>query len=337
VRVFLPQSLTSAYYRPDEKYMSTPTYKKNVDVNFQMPHGDLVAMNPFTTAKLREPRVVRFKTDFYGLRNDNDYGGQKVILSGDSFVAGTGNDQKSILVNSLKQFGVNAYSIAMPDNPQAYLLMIRAFLKNLEKDVSVLIFIFEGNDFIGIEERDDLPNFYDKLKLQYLKKIQPLLKAPNYIFSMSRQVTNRLLKAENKIVRIYKIGNQEVGFYDHYIEYAGSDSIKFVIGNASAEIMKRIKGVFFVPTKYRVYHEMIQDIKRPKVTNPAKGYLELVKFFSNFNIPVIDLSIPLKQEAHALIKEDKYVYWRDDTHWNEYGIRVAALEVSKFIKKYKLN
>ena len=41
----------------------------------------------------------------------------------------------------------------------------------------------------------------------------------------------------------------------------------------------------------------------------------------------------MKLEAKKYLKKDKYLYWRDDTHWNQHGIFVAMSYINKIIKK----
>ena len=39
--------------------------------------------------------------------------------------------------------------------------------------------------------------------------------------------------------------------------------------------------------------------------------------------------------SKTLLKEDKYTFWKDDSHWNKYGIGVAAKVVSDYIDSKK--
>ena len=41
----------------------------------------------------------------------------------------------------------------------------------------------------------------------------------------------------------------------------------------------------------------------------------------------------MKLKAKKYLMEDKYLYWRDDTHWNHNGIFVAMSYINKIIKK----
>ena len=62
--------------------------------------------------------------------------------------------------------------------------------------------------------------------------------------------------------------------------------------------------------------------------------------YRKFKIQVINLSEIFIQSASKYLAQDKYLYWRDDTHWNSIGINIAMKYVNDYIntnenKKYK--
>ena len=64
-----------------------------------------------------------------------------------------------------------------------------------------------------------------------------------------------------------------------------------------------------------------------KLAVDNKKFKFLNSSYLKINIPVYDLSVKLKESATKYLIDEKYVYWRDDTHWNQYGI----LEAAKFV------
>jgi hypothetical protein len=46
----------------------------------------------------------------------------------------------------------------------------------------------------------------------------------------------------------------------------------------------------------------------------------------------VDLTRPLQEESQRLLPEGKLTFWSDDTHWNRYGVAVAAREVQAFLQ-----
>ena len=46
-----------------------------------------------------------------------------------------------------------------------------------------------------------------------------------------------------------------------------------------------------------------------------------------------NLTGPLQEESRRLLPSGKLTFWKDDSHWNRYGIAVAAREVQAFLQK----
>ena len=72
--------------------------------------------------------------------------------------------------------------------------------------------------------------------------------------------------------------------------------------------------MFFIPTKYRAYHNLDANLPLQILTER----------YNQLNIPVFDLTSILKNEAKRKLEANKFVYWRDDTHWNGAGISTAG-------------
>ena len=88
------------FYRPHEKWLGKDFYKENVNDLMLMPYGDIYSMIENSKRKelsdTKEPRVVKFKTDKYGLRNNLDIMSSDILLVGDSFIVGNGITQEKI-------------------------------------------------------------------------------------------------------------------------------------------------------------------------------------------------------------------------------------------------
>ena len=90
-----------------------------------------------------------------------------------------------------------------------------------------------------------------------------------------------------------------------------------------------VNGFFFIPIKLRIYSDHINSVNIDK-NNPFK-YLK--DSYSKINKPVYDLTEIMKLAASKYLSEEKYLYWRDDTHWNYYGIFESMKYVNSIIKK----
>ena len=87
-------------------------------------------------------------------------------------------------------------------------------------------------------------------------------------------------------------------------------------------LLDKVKAIVFIPTKYRVYHNLV-------VNNPLKI---LIQNYRNYSIPVIDLTKVLTESAKKELSNDKYLFWRDDTHWNGDGIKIVTEYLSQELK-----
>jgi len=324
------------FYRPHEKFQGSPNYRPKVDEWFNMPHGDLPALDFLAPAGIKEPRRVRFKTDRLGYRNDLDYHGQKIILAGDSFLVGNGSDQAEILPNVLKrEHGLDVYTAAFAGHPIDYCRRVKDLLNTVGDQAVVLDFIFEGNDFITPQRHPDAPGSYDRYKIRIIKFLG--LEYPRFLFNLARQIGWVLHRPGLQPVEVYRVGKKDVGFYGNYIEAALAvrPRLRLEPGDCPAEVMARLKAVFFIPTKYRVYFDLLSDHPGRRLPEPAPAYLETKKFFAAYGVPVIDLTPALRQKARELIHLDRYVFWRDDTHWNGEGMKAAAAQVAFFWNRHQ--
>mgnify|MGYP003706303677 FL=1 len=114
-------------------------------------------------------------------------------------------------------------------------------------------------------------------------------------------------------VIVEEIEGQKVGFLKNYNDVSYAADVSTYIWSRNS-ILNRVKYVFFIPTKHRVYYELDSNIPLQILT---EGYRKL-------GVPVIDLTPTLKFEAKLKLESGEFIYWRDDTHWNGMGISAAA-------------
>jgi hypothetical protein len=123
-------------------------YQPDRQVDMVMPFGDMVGLDRTTKDAIAQPRRVRFRTDSLGFRNDRDYAGEKIVLVGDSFIAGSGGDQEDLLSVQLRRdYGIPAYNLAFPGELHSYVRYVQSFFQTHPGEARVLLFLFEGNDF----------------------------------------------------------------------------------------------------------------------------------------------------------------------------------------------
>lgn len=317
----------SIYYRPDEKYVrfdhtnNHRIYQSNVRIDMPMPHGDLRAM---TTEDIAEPRRIRFHTDADGFRNEHDYHGQRYLLVGDSFVAGSSNSQEHMLASQLlHDYKLDTYSLAYPGGPADYAAYVRGFAKRHGENFRVLVFLFEGNDFEESRGRkEDALARYGRRYYQMFSEFST--------YRVTKSLIKRLTRARSihagSDLELAELGGKKMAFYRRYMDVTRRASPPNPEGfeRVVESLRPHIERVYFIPTKYRVYARHLQ----PGETLPNAQWQYLDGICRKFQMRCTDLTGPLRRESDALLKQGEFTWWRDDTHWNRHGIAVAARVVA---------
>jgi len=323
------------YYRPHEMFsQSDGRYKKNVRFEMVMPHGDLKAMALYTEV-VPEPRKIVFQTDSLGFRNSADYMEQKYLLVGDSFIVGNGTTQSDIITTQLlERHKIGTYNLAFPGNMEVYYNNVQSFRESAAQGAKVILFLFEGNDFpLNTTENPVLAPRNAAKSNPVIKALKNYHKVFNstdmyrYLYSTTRRIIAANIQKEKERVVVYNIGELPVAFYKEYITVTERD---IVLENSETELylseMKDdIEHIFFIPTKYRVYYDYINDHEQKSGQDlPDRQWQFVQSIGQKFDIPTTNLTPALIEESDRLLEQGILTFWRDDTHWNKYGIAKAA-------------
>jgi hypothetical protein len=347
------------FFRGHEKYTTkNKIYQKNVNDIIFMPHGDIYYKDGGLNKKrelIKEPRKQIFITDSHGYRNDIKIEDAKIILVGDSFISGTGTSHPHIPSSTLnKILNIEVASLSFSGlDPIDYEKIIKKYLPIIKKDAKIYVFYFEGNDFrvknnkINDNNQNQIKNQefqylslvkykirsgYERLERNKDKFLLKILPDKNYFLRNIRQKSHSLIRkffsnmddAESPII-YNKIKNKFVGFFyndnfnsnENYISYIFKDK----------EVLKRVNGIFFIPIKLRIYSDyfgLTED------DNPKFQYL--IDEYAKLKIPTYNLSKKMKPIVSKYLHNNEYLYWRDDTHWNRYGIYESMNFVSSIFK-----
>jgi len=352
------------FYRAHEKYTTKKkNYQKNISDIIFMSHGDIYVLDSGLNEKrdlIKEPRVQQFTTDSYGIRNDKTkIEDAEIILVGDSFITGNGITQKYIPSNVLSEIsGKKVASLTYGGlDPKEYEMIIDKYLNIIKQDAKIYVFYFEGNDFIKknkqINKKEintskyihwkgyEIPWLsykirfaYERLERNKDKFLLRILSEKNYFLRNIRAKSHLIyrkffsrLHNTGSPVKYFEIGNKMVGFYHVDNFEINNDYTTYLFKNN--KILERVSGIFFIPAKLRIYSHYIDSITHN--TNSKLKYLK--DSYSKLNKPVYDLSENMKLSVPKYLSEGKYLYWRDDTHWNQYGIFEAMNYVNDIIKK----
>lgn len=328
------------YYRLHEMQARTDwdgfqIYEPNADITFEQRHGDLRNLAPPEMEFETQSRPIVFKVDSFGFRNATDYHGQRYVLVGDSFIAGSGNSQEHTLGVQLKQrYGIEAYNLGHPAGAIDYGHNIRKFENEYGGGFRALVFLFEGNDF-GEESEFDAMDWVRDVKAFY-KTIFRVYKSffrdthlYRYTFMAYKSLTS---KAKEVPVTVMQLGGRKVGVYRPYIEESHKTDYRLTreMEMAFRPVKDKIHTFFFIPTKYRVYADLWRD---PVEDLPDANLEAAQELGKRLGIPVVDLTPALREAARRQLEENgTLVFWPDDTHWNEHGIATAARAVCETLQ-----
>jgi len=307
-----------------------------------IPFGDMVSLDPQTKPIIAEPRRVRYKTDSMGFRNDADYHNEPVLLVGDSFIAGSGNTQEDLLSAQLERdCGLPAYNLAFPGELHSYVRYVQGFFRTHDSKARALVFLFEGNDFppgqpqpaaAAPPKPDPPPSAFHIARKEWQQSFKELL-VYRYAFSLYHLLNKRLRPQNYSQVTVIKLrgpNNLSMGFMDGYIRVTRRASYH---GDAEflpklARIKEHLAGIFFIPTKFRVYYDLLDLEPRPPLPDAHWPYVQ--EQARRLGVRCVNLTGPLQEESRRLLPEGQLTFWKDDSHWNKNGMAVAARAIQAF-------
>jgi len=321
-----------AVYRPEER-LSLPREKHYVpnanEPGFAVPHGDLVAMSGGGAAKTAEPRNIRFKTDALGYRNDRNYGGEKLVLVGDSFVVGVGTSQDDMLSVQLgNRLGRSVYNASYPVEPDGYAAIIRRLRQSVGGDFKAVVLFFEGNDFECGGKNPSSTTWAN-----YVPGDIRRLKSYRLFYGMTGRLQASLLHAGDVgQVAVRDVAGQPVSFYKNYIRQARrSEACDWsYYRNEIKSVAENLAMLVFIPEKIRIYQPLI--VGEPALpSSPAFAFVR--DLAAEMKLLALDLTPALQAAARDAASQGRFVFWRDDTHWNGAGIAVAAEKIAEALAR----
>ncbi len=259
-------------------------------------------------------------TDKLGYRNDTFIKKPKILIIGDSFIAGTGLTQDSTLTNLLKnKLNTQVYSIA-PANFSNFISLYKN--QNIIEKPEVIVF--------SIVEREIPPPIYIYPDDKIIRNISKpsILKDRLTRFYFFKYIKARILnehgfgvQGETDTTMFFLNGKNQQYFFDKidiisktiisYKNYCDSIGVEFIF--------------LPLPNKETVYFDKVPFDNQPDYIFKLNSILE-----KNGVITVNTVSL----FNNAKTKNNHYLYHADDTHWNSNGVNLVADEL---IKKIKIN
>ena len=327
-----------SYYRqPDATFEASHHYDRRS-------YGDL--SNLGNLPKYRTWRHETFTTDKLGFRNPEelaDSGEVKAILIGDSFGAGSGVSDAETLSAQLTKHGITTYNVAPM---RLDVKGMQAMAARLRMDEGRILYQqATGLRYVYVdsaEVRSAAP--LDRQPASFLYRFERNLHAGTFPL---RIVADRVLKHWQDDrwfanpykgaveVRRLKNGDAMLFLPGEVIEPTLPPHVLSVIDATVAlyrGIDEQLKStrlrltVLLVPDRFTAYAHLLETGRWTGGMPPYQQ--ELNRRLRAAGVSVINLYDVIATQATAEAARWEYLYWRDDTHWNAAGIRVAADEIA---------
>jgi hypothetical protein len=336
----------SPYFRPHEMLALERTYQPNQLVEMDVPHGDLIAVDPALPRSLSHMRHERFATDSFGYRNEKDYDDEKLIIIGDSFTVGL----ETYLAMRLREtHQVPTYNASFSSTgPLIYTEKVQWARENLARDACIALFFFEGNDFQLVDPselavRNRIPGGLQAVARHYVRGWRGSSEWSKVFFGLTTRARENLRQRtwedasatrepsrpgvlqETERTFVANVGGKPMAFLRGYAEVVRRrtlDDHGFVRAQVTAG---KPDIIVFIPEKYRIYGPLLDEHPETEFPNVQLDYLRSIG--AELSIPVIDLTAPLLERSRELLATGELTWWRDDTHWNSNGEAVAAEEL----------
>lgn len=296
-------------------------------------YGDLGRHTPYEI-----PKQTTWKTDALGYRNEKYIVNPDIILTGDSFFAGSSLTQDSIVGYQLQRMldtirpGSTVYNMA-PEGFEKLNYYLRSgifqkpkiiLFEMLERNIPQL---YTSNLEEGLSFKNRLrnriinflpyqvPMYMDRIiKLSLLRYVSAKINPAEWKNHTASAVA---LKKENLLhpkMLFYKNGAQD----DNDRPEVYSNAVTVLRSYKTYCEKRNIQFIFVaLPDKETVYYDQVdKDRKQPVFL------FKLDSILRKNNISTVDVLTTYNQYRNA--KPGEVLYQYDDTHWNAAGVRIAT-------------
>ena len=356
-------------YRPDEALRARPArdggFAANRATRYPHGYGDLAALANLPDR--REYRLLRFTTDDLGFRNAGRRGSFGVVLFGDSFAYGSGLDDADTLSAQLAAaLGCDVYNAAGAGAHRA--AEILAITRRIGLRRGLVIMERVERELRSVPAEEDAPAVVaGALVVEGAPLPARLARAGRRTTSVVARAGGRLRREVELATalspvrifatRLHKALENDRLLPNRYARNAvrgtlrNGDWMLFYRDELEADadasapataywttLARELRThdlelvVLLVPDKHTVYHELLRTPVAP-AARPGARMDRLQRGLEADGVPVVNLRPVFAATARRLFADGEYLYWRDDTHWNPRGVRLAAAEIARAVRE----
>lgn len=114
----------------------------------------------------------------------------------------------------------------------------------------------------------------------------------------------------------------------YHPRYSSSDyfsEVNALVGETGNKLL-----VVMIPSKYVVYRPLLISAGPSPERQSHWGQFE--EELLRLGVPAVNLTSALELQAAEGLQNKEYDYFIDDTHWNQFGIHIAAAAISQYLK-----
>lgn len=255
-------------------------------------------------------------TDNLGYRNDTFIKKSKILLIGDSFIAGSSLPQDSTLTNLLKsKLNIKVYNLA----PASFNDFISLINNNIIKKPELVVYgiversvpssiIINSGEIIN-QNTSQISIFGDKLLRFYsLKYIIARIKKEHGYGISGKDSTMFFLNGKNQEYNFDKI-DKIAKTITSYKNYCDSIGVNFIF--------------LPIPNKETIYYNNVPLNEQPNYI------VKLNSILNKKGVTTLNTLKVLNDEIDNLL-----LYHLDDTHWNSNGVNIVVNELAKKIRAH---
>jgi hypothetical protein len=300
-------------------------FRTNLTYQNSHAYGDLASMG--NCLDCRQYRPMNIRTDERGFANPPSSGPYDAILMGDSFGLGAEQPQGANLASQISQHtGLSIYNTCAP---------MRAMSREHLMELIDQLGMTHGTVFFELMDRS-LGYAGPPPKTPEQERLDRWSKNAEYspLANISRDIVGRFYDGRlmpnpyaPNVVRRQLPDGQTILFFPEDLERTEPNRATWwakYLTLLNKELRQRNFQliVILVPSKYTVYQPLIKDATK---TDKSEALKELQGKLHN--LPVVNTAPALQQAAADELVHGRLLYWRDDTHWNADGVRVAVQQL----------